>query len=247
MTVLAVYNQKGGVGKTAATVNLAHIAAREGYKTLLWDLDPQGAAGFYFQVNATQKNEAKRLLGNELDIADSIQSSEYENLDVIPSDLSARNGDVILSELKQGKKRLKSALNPIKNEYDLVIIDCPPGLSVVHDNIFTAADWILMPNIPTTLSIRSYETVTEYFKENNLDQDKLKCFFSMVDHRKNLHHEIINQYYRDKTFFKNYIPYLSDVEKMGQQLAPVETFANSSYAAQCFRDLWKEIKKTCSL
>jgi cellulose biosynthesis protein BcsQ len=247
MTVLAIYNQKGGVGKTAATVNLAHIAAREGYKTLLWDLDPQGAASFYFQVNATQKNEAKKLLGNELDIADSIQSSEYENLEVIPSDISARNGDVILAELKQGKKRLKSALSPLKNQYDLVIIDCPPGLSVIHDNIFNAADWILMPNIPTTLSIRSYETVMEYFKENNLDQDKLKSFFSMVDHRKNLHHEIINQFYRDKTFLKNYIPYLSDVEKMGQQLAPVETFANSSYAAQCFRDLWKEIKKTCSL
>jgi cellulose biosynthesis protein BcsQ len=67
----------------------------------------------------------------------------------------------------------------------------------------------------------------------------------MVDHRKNLHNEVTNQYYRDKIFFKNYIPYLSDVEKMGQQMAPVEAFARSSYAAQCFRDLWKEIKKTC--
>lgn len=247
MTVLAFYNQKGGVGKTAATVNLSYIAAREGYKTLLWDLDPQGAAGFYFQVNPTRKNEARRLLSNELNIADAIQSSNYENLDVIPSDMSARNGDVILAELKQGKKRLKSALTPLKNQYDLVIIDCPPGLSIVHDNIFNAADWILMPNIPTTLSIRSFETVMDYFKENGLDADKIKCFFNMVDHRKNLHHEVINEFYRDKTFFKNYIPYLSDVEKMGQQLSPVETFANSSYAAQCYRDLWKEVKKTCSL
>lgn len=247
MTVLAFYNQKGGVGKTAATVNLSYIAAREGYKTLLWDLDPQGAAGFYFQVNPTRKNEARRLLSNELNIADAIQSSNYENLDVIPSDMSARNGDVILAELKQGKKRLKSALTPLKNQYDLVIIDCPPGLSIVHDNIFNAADWILMPNIPTTLSIRSFETVMDYFKENGLDADKIKCFFNMVDHRKNLHHEVINEFYRDKTFFKNYIPYLSDVEKMGQQLSPVEIFANSSYAAQCYRDLWKEVKKTCSL
>jgi cellulose biosynthesis protein BcsQ len=102
-----------------------------------------------------------------------------------------------------------------------------------------------MPNIPTTLSIRSYESIETYFKDNNLDITKVKCFFSMVDHRKNLHHEIMNQFYKDKVFFKNYIPYLSDVEKMGTYEAPLETFAANSYAAQCYRELWKEIKKTC--
>jgi len=103
----------------------------------------------------------------------------------------------------------------------------------------------LMPNIPTTLSIRSYETVVDYFQENGFDTSKLKCFFSMVDHRKNLHHEVINQFYKDKIFFKNYIPYLSEVEKMGIQEAPLETYAASSFAAQCYRDLWKEVKKNC--
>jgi cellulose biosynthesis protein BcsQ len=191
------------------------------------------------------KNEGKKLLTNELDITQAIQESGYDNLSIIPSDLSARNADVLLSEMKQGKRRLKSALSTLKNQYDVVILDCPPGLSVLHDNIFTAADWLLVPNIPTTLSIRSYENVMEYFREAGLDEHSVKCFFSMVDHRKNLHNEIINQYYRDKVFFKNYIPYLSDVEKMGQHSAPVEAFAPSSYAAQCFRDLWKEIKKTC--
>lgn len=245
MTTLALYNQKGGVGKTAATVNLAYISATEGYRTLLWDLDPQGAAGYYFQVETAVKNEGRKLLTNELNIADAVQESGYENLEVVPSDLSIRNADVLLTELKQGKRRLKSALAALKNQYDLVIIDCPPGLSILHENIFTAADWVLMPNIPTTLSIRSFDTVMEFFRESGLDENKVKCFFSMVDGRKNLHHEVMGQFYRDKTFFKNYIPYLSDVEKMGQQMAPVETFAPSSYAAQCFRDLWKEIKKTC--
>lgn len=244
MTVLAIYNQKGGVGKTAATVNLAYLSALEGKKTLLWDLDPQGAAGFYFQTASTLKNEAKKLLSNEMDLADAIQESGYEHLDLIASDISARNSDVILSELKQGKRRLKSALTPIKNEYDVVILDCPPGLSIIHDHIFTAADWVLIPNIPSTLSIRSYESVLEHFRNNNIDASKIRGFFNMVDHRKNLHNEITNDFHRNKSFFKNYIPYLSDVEKMGTQLAPVATFANSSYAAQCFRDLWKEIKKT---
>ncbi len=244
MTVLAIYNQKGGVGKTAATVNLAYQSSVEGNRTLLWDLDPQGAAGFYFQTESTVKNEARKLLTTEMDLSKAIQDSGYENLELIASDISARNADVILNEIKGGKKRLKSVLTPFKNEYDVIILDCPPGLSLLHDHIFNAADWVLMPNIPTTLSMRSFEAVREHFKDNNLDENKIRGFFSMVDHRKNMHHEIINEYHRNKTFFKNYIPYLSDVEKMGTQLAPVAAYANSSYAAQCFRDLWKEIKKT---
>lgn len=243
MTVYAFYNQKGGVGKTAATVNLAYLAAEEGWRTLLWDLDPQGAAGFYFQIDGAIKNGAKKLLSSEIDLAAVVQPSGYENLDIIPSDLSARNADVVLSEYKQGKRRIKSALSAIKNDYDIVIIDCPPGLSVLHDHIFQAADWIFVPNIPTTLSMRSYDTILDYFKKNNLDESKIKSFFSMVDHRKNLHNEVLHDYHKNKTFLKNYIPNLSDVEKMGQRFAPVINFAPSSYASQCYRDLWKEIKK----
>lgn len=243
MTVYAFYNQKGGVGKTAATVNFAYLAAMEGWRVLLWDIDPQSAAGYYFQVNNEVKNSAKKLLTNDLNLLAAVQPSGYDNLDIIPSDLSARNADIILSDGNQGKKRIKAALNEVKNVYDIVLIDCPPGLSMLHDNIFFAADWVIIPNIPSTLSMRSYDIVQEYFKDNKLDETKIKSFFSLVDHRKNMHNEVVHQYHRNKTFFKSYIPYLSDVEKMGHYLAPVETFAASSYAAQCYRDLWKEIKK----
>ena len=245
MTTLALYNLKGGVGKTAAAINLAYLAAKEGNRTLLWDLDPQGSSSFYLGVKTSMKNESKKLFNSEMDLADAVQPSEYENLSIIPADMSARHADILLNEMKQSKRKLSSLLSPLKKEYDIVILDCPPGISLLHDNIFNAANWVLMPNIPTTLSIRSYESVAEYFKENDLDIDKVKCFFSMVDHRKNLHHETMKKFYRDKIFFKNYIPYLSDVEKMGTNEAPLETFAASSYAAQCYRDLWKEIKKNC--
>lgn len=243
MTVFAIYNQKGGVGKTATTVNLAYRAAVEGKKTLLWDLDPQGAAGYYFQAEPTVQNEAKKLLSNELDISDSIQESGYDNLDLITSDLSARNADIIINELKGGKRRLKSALAPLKKEYDLVFLDCPPGLSLLHDHIFAAADWVLIPNIPTPLSLRSFEIVQQYFAANKLDSGKLKGFFSMVDNRKNLHAEIVSSYYRDKMFLRKTIPYLSDIEKMGIELAPLDAYAVGSIASQAYRDLWKEIKK----
>lgn len=245
MVTLAIYNLKGGVGKTAASINLAYTSAKEGFKTLVWDLDPQGSSSFYLGASATIKNESRKLLNSEMNLADAIQSTAYENLDVIPADMSARHADILLHEMKQSKRKLVSLLATIKNDYDIVILDSPPGISVLHDAIFVAADWVLMPNIPTTLSIRSFETVSDYFKENDFDRSKIKCFFSMVDHRKNLHHEVMNAFYKDKYFLKSYIPYLSDVEKMGVHEAPIETFAASSYAAQCYRDLWKEIRKNC--
>jgi len=245
MVTLAIYNLKGGVGKTAASINLAYASAKEGFKTLVWDLDPQGSSSFYLGAKSTVKNESRKLLSSEMELKDAIQSSAYENLDVIPADMSARHADILLHEMKQSKRKLVSLLSTIKNDYDIVILDSPPGISVLHDAIFVAADWVLMPNIPTTLSIRSFETVNDYFKENDLDRSKIKCFFSMVDHRKNLHHEVMNEFYKDKYFLKSYIPYLSDVEKMGVHEAPIETFAASSYAAQCYRDLWKEIRKNC--
>lgn len=245
MVTLAIYNLKGGVGKTAASINLAYASAKEGFKTLVWDLDPQGSSSFYLGAKAAVKNESRKILNSEIDLHSAIQTTAYENLDIIPADISARHADILLNEMKQSKRKLLSLLSALKNEYDIVILDSPPGISVLHDAVFVAADWVLMPNIPTTLSIRSFETVNDYFKENDLDRSKIKCFFSMVDHRKNLHHEVMNEFYKDKYFLKSYIPYLSDVEKMGVHEAPIETFAASSYAAQCYRDLWKEIRKNC--
>lgn len=243
MTTLALYNLKGGVGKTASAVNLAYLAAADGLKTLVWDLDPQGSSSFYLHVK-NEKNESNKLFNETLGIKDAIKDSPFENLWVIPADISARNVDLIFDDAKQSKKKLKSLLSGLKG-FDLVILDCPPGISLLHDNVFNAADFILMPNIPTTLSIRSYETVAAYFKENELDKAKLKSFFSMVDHRKTLHHETLQTFYTNRLFLKSYIPYLSDVEKMGVNQQPLFEFANSSYAAQCFRDLWKEVKKQC--
>lgn len=102
-----------------------------------------------------------------------------------------------------------------------------------------------MPVIPTTLSIRTYNMVKDYFKEKTWLSLKLMCFFTMADLRKNMHNEIMEELYKDKCFFpqRYYIPYLSDVEKMGIHKAPIMEFANSSYAAKCYRELWTEIKE----
>ena len=183
------------------------------------------------------------MLSDGADIAEGITQTDFENLDLISADQSPKSMDVLMEEMKSSKKKLKNVLHPLSKNYNYIFIDCPPGLSALAENVFYAADIVLMPVIPTTLSIRTYQMVKTYFKEKDIDLSKLMCFFTMVDLRKNMHHEIMEQLFKDKRFFSNYIPYLSDVEKMGVYQAPIETFARSSYAAKCYSDLWEEIKE----
>ncbi|MBI1343502.1 MAG: AAA family ATPase [Terrimonas sp.] len=243
MITIALYNLKGGVGKTASCVNFAYLAAKDNFQTLLWDIDPQGATSFYYNIKPKDTTAIKNLVGKDADLDNAIMTTEYEKLDIIPADHSGKALDVMMEELKTAKKRLKTLLNPYSKEYEFIFIDCPPGLSSLSENIFNAADIVLMPVIPTTLSLRTYEMVKQYFKEKNIDIHKLACFFTMADIRRNMHNEVMEELYKDKRFFQNYIPYLSDVEKMGIHKAPIEEFARSSYAAACYRELWEEIKE----
>jgi cellulose biosynthesis protein BcsQ len=243
MITIALYNLKGGVGKTASCVNLAYLAAADGYKTLLWDIDPQGSSSFYYKAKTKVHPGIKKLITKDAVLEPAILSTDFEMLDVIPADSNAKSSDIMLEEMKGNKGRLKSVLRQLDKEYDFVFIDCPPGFSALSENIFNAADIVLMPVIPTTLSIRTYHMVKDYFKEKEIDIKKMICFFTMVDLRKNLHNDIMEELHKDRRFFKNYIPYLSDVEKMGIHKAPIMEFANYSYAAQCYRDLWVELKE----
>jgi chromosome partitioning protein len=243
MIVIALYNLKGGVGKTASCVNFAYLAAADGYKTLLWDIDPQGSSSYYYKAKPKTHPGIKKLITKDGGLENAIMSSDFELLDVIPADNSSKSFDIMLEEMKHAKNKLKNVLKPLSEEYDFVFIDCPPGFSALSENIFNAADIVLMPVIPTTLSIRTYFMVKDYFKEKDLDISKMMCFFSMTDLRKNMHNEIMDELYKDKRFFQNYIPYLSDVEKMGIHKAPIMEFANASYAAKSYRELWTEIKE----
>lgn len=243
MIVIALYNLKGGVGKTASCVNFAYLAAADGYKTLLWDIDPQGSSSFYYKVKPKTHPGIKKLVAKDANLEEAIMATDFELLDVVPADNSHKSLDILQDEMKGNKNRLKSVIKQLGGTYDFVFIDCPPGLSALSENIFSAADIVLMPVIPTTLSIRTYQMVKDYFKEKDLDMSKLMCFFTMADLRKNMHNEIMEELNKDKRFFQNYIPYLSDVEKMGVHKAPIMEYANSSYAAKCYRELWTEIKE----
>lgn len=219
------------------------MAAKDGYDTLLWDLDPQGAASFYYKSKPKHKSATKKLIKSTMELEDAIRSTDYHHLDVIPADISSRKIDLILDDAKKSKKQLKSLLKQISTEYDFVFIDSPPAFSLLADNIFNASDMVFMPVIPTTLSIRAYNMVKEYFIEHKIPLEQLMCFFTMADLRKNMHKNVMDELLKDNKFFEHYIPNLSEVEKMGLELAPLETFAASSYANACYRALWREIKE----
>ena len=244
MTVLSVYNIKGGVGKTATAVNLSYLAANEDKSTLLCDLDPQSSATYYFRIKPKMKTGLKPLVKGKKSLEKNIKGTDYNCLDLLPADFSLRNMDIMLDNVKGSKQRLKSVLKMFKDEYEYIFLDCPPNITLVSENIFIASDLILVPVIPTTLSYRTFEKLLDFFKKNKMSTKKIVPFFSMVEIRKNMHKDCIDALKKQyPAFLNNAIPYSSVVEKMGIHREPVERFSPRSVPAQQYRELWIEIKK----
>jgi cellulose biosynthesis protein BcsQ len=244
MRIIGVYNIKGGVGKTATAVNLAYLAARDGLRTLVWDLDPQGAASFYFRIKPRIKGGSTKMLRGKKELDELIKGTDYEGLDLLPADFSYRNMDLVLDDVKKPAKRLLKLLRPLSYEYDIVFLDCPPSISLVSENIFQAADALLVPTIPTTLSLRTYRQLLEFVADNNLDRLKLMPFFSMVDRRKRMHLEIIRDLPKiHPELLATHIPYASDVERMGMYRKPLAEYASKGAATTAYEELWSEINQ----
>ncbi len=248
MQTLALYNLKGGVGKTAAAVNLAYFAAAEGYKTLLWDLDPQAASSWYFDVQS-QGDKTKKLLEGATPIGRLVKPTPYENLGVIPADFSYRYFDIMLKKVERPREALKRLLKPFGEQYSLIVLDCAPSLSHLADNVFTAADLVLAPVVPTFLSLRAFEQVQDYFKQESYESSALRPFYSMADRRRSLHRELIEN--RPKSMargMETVVPYSSTVERMGEHRAPIAAFAPSDDAALlAYAELWLETKELLKL
>lgn len=244
MKVLASYNIKGGVGKTAAAVNLAYVAAQSGARVLAIDLDPQGAASFYFRVKPKVKGGAKGLMRGKRPLDDLIKATDHEGLDLVPADFRFRNLDLLLDAEKKSNKRLRQLLKPLARDYDIVLLDCPPSVSLVSEAVFHAADALIIPLIPTTLSLRTYEQIADFKKEQKLRTLKLLPFFSMVDRRKTMHRGIVEQFPESHAnTLPVVIPYSSVVERMGLERAPLPSFAPRTAAAKAYADLWSAIEQ----
>jgi chromosome partitioning protein len=244
LSIIALYHIKGGVGKTAAAVNLSYLAAQDGAKTLLIDLDPQGSASYYFRVKPSKNLKSRVLLRGGKKVDKNIKGTDYHNLDILPSTLSYRKLDLQLNSLKKSKLKLKEVLQPFAKEYKFIFIDSPPNITLVSENIFNAADILLVPVIPTTLSILTYEKLVQFFKDQKLKKSKIVTFFSMVEKRKKMHRDIMAKFLeQEKTnFLKSYIPYSADVENMGVHREPVLCFKPNSIGSESYHAIWSELK-----
>lgn len=243
MRVLATYNIKGGVGKTSTAVNLAYLSALGGSRTLLWDLDPQGAASFIFRIKSRVKGGGRGLVRRRSSLDDAIKGTDFDDLDLLPADFSYRNLDLLLDAQKKPIRQLRQLLRPLAKDYDTVVLDCPPGISLVSESVMYAADTLLIPLIPATLSLRTFEQLTDFVIGIKDRPPALAAFFSMVDRRKKLHRNVVAALTAERgDLLRTTIPAASVIEQMAERRAPVPVFAPRSAAAESYESLWAELE-----
>lgn len=236
MRILALFSAKGGVGKTALAVNLAHAAAaRSGRRTLLVDLDPQGAASWLLQVEPRDGAKARKRLGAG-DLEDLIHPTAWPNLDVLPADRSLRRLEADLAG-QDSEKWLKKALKPLEGRYDRVILDCPPGLTELADQMFRAADLILVPVVPSPLSTRALAQLQAHLAAEMKAPPPLMPVFSLADRRKSLHKAAMAA---QPDWLV--IPYASAIETMAATHRPLLA-GPASPASRAIGSLWAEVER----
>jgi chromosome partitioning protein len=244
--VVAIAGAKGGVGKSAAAVNLAMLSAEAGHRTLLWDLDPQGAATHCYRARARLKGGANRLLGGKRELESFVRHTDHGRLDLLPADPSFRVADTILSARRWPDRVLRKLLRPLDSRYDVVVLDCAPGLGVVTESVVAAADLILAPIIPAPLSIRSLDQLSEFVEAHRPGMPML-AFLSMLDERKVLHRQVVAQVRGDHRFALAAVPVSSAVERMGMEQVPAILASPNNLAAVAYRRLWAEVEDRLDL
>lgn len=235
----ATWSVKGGVGKTTAAVTFAHLSARQGRRTLLWDLDPQGAASWLLRVRPRVKGGAKALVRGRSDLDDVLKHTDVDGLDLVPSDESYRELERRLDAEKKPTQRVARLLRPLRHDYDVVVLDCPPSVTLVSENVVDAADVLVVPLAPAPLAVRTLDQLLDVVAASPKPRPRVLAFLSQVDRRRALHRELAESLPRTRDDVSPVcIPAAAAVERMGVERRPLAAFAPRSPAARAYAELW---------
>ena len=245
--IISVANQKGGVGKTTTAVNLSASLAKKGKRVLLIDTDPQGNATSGVGVDKSVQFSVYDVLVDGVDIENTIQKTEIKNLDVCPSNINLAGAEVQLVSAKDREYKLKEKIDMYKDNYEYIIIDCPPSLGLVTLNAFTASDSVL---IPIQCEYYALEGLGQLINTINLVKKRMNkalsiegALLTMYDARTNLSNQVVKEvknYFDDKVY-KTVIPRNVKLSEAPSYGMPITAYAAHSKGARCYEKLANEL------
>lgn len=248
MKKIALYNIKGGVGKTTTTVNLACLLAKQGLSVLLWDLDPQGGSSYFFKQENFNDNTHDRLFDRYIPIYDVIRSTDTYMIDVIAND--SKFSDQFMNKASRitalnflNEELITNTLEEVKDDYDVCIMDCSPGRFQLHQNIFKSSDLLLIPNIPAPLSVHCNNMlISELQQKFRPGKTTILSFYNMVQAHKNLHKFYVQNRDESQDYILNsHIPFYAEIENITLSKESIFHQLKEFKPNMYYENLWKEV------